>query len=223
MPLNKLLESQPGRHSSGPPISYPEPTELTRNPASTRSTVEKNWFLFFPTPSTSYIHYDLSPPPPSSIPSNPACQDVLPDHPNPVRRHSLESLLPTNSTHLTSGRTFAKLLRNGHTTPNLTTPLEQPCLRNEPDSLGQPDHCTKPPTHSKSSSATATKPLLEIATSPKRDAACTSPSSTATSAMSVPSRCATSGTFAVWEARPPFQMLGVSRYPVLFRNERASG
>ena len=42
-------------------MSYPTLTELTRTPASTRNHIEKNWFLFFPTPETSFIHYDIAP------------------------------------------------------------------------------------------------------------------------------------------------------------------
>jgi len=41
-------------------MSYPTLTELTRNPAHTRSAIEKNWMLFF-TSSEAYIHYEVSP------------------------------------------------------------------------------------------------------------------------------------------------------------------
>jgi hypothetical protein len=41
-------------------MSYPTLTELTRNPSSDRSPLEKNWMLFFPA-SDSYIHYEISP------------------------------------------------------------------------------------------------------------------------------------------------------------------
>ena len=61
-PLQKLLTSSPTRPSLGPLKSYPTLTELTRNPANTRSQIEKNWFLFFPSSGESYIHYDLSNP-----------------------------------------------------------------------------------------------------------------------------------------------------------------
>ncbi len=61
-PLENLLTSSPIRPSLGPLKSYPTLTELTRNPANTRSQIEKNWFLFFPSSGESYIHYDLSNP-----------------------------------------------------------------------------------------------------------------------------------------------------------------
>jgi hypothetical protein len=41
-------------------MSYPTLTELTRNPASTRHSYEKNWVMFSTSPSTSYIQYDLN-------------------------------------------------------------------------------------------------------------------------------------------------------------------
>lgn len=60
--LQTLLTSHPIRPSLGPLKSYPTLTELTRNPANTRSPMEKNWLLFFPASGESYLHYDLSDP-----------------------------------------------------------------------------------------------------------------------------------------------------------------
>ncbi|KAH0538204.1 hypothetical protein FGG08_005173 [Glutinoglossum americanum] len=59
-PLSTLLASTPNAPSLGPLMSYPTLTELTRNPSSDRSPLEKNWMLFFPG-SDSYIHYEISP------------------------------------------------------------------------------------------------------------------------------------------------------------------
>ncbi|KAL8961649.1 MAG: hypothetical protein Q9193_001832 [Seirophora villosa] len=59
-PLQDLLASSPMHPSLGPLKTYPTLTELTRNPPETRSLIEKNWLLFFPSPGESYIHYDLS-------------------------------------------------------------------------------------------------------------------------------------------------------------------
>ena len=61
-PLAPLLTTSPTRPSLGPLKSYASLTELTRNPPSTRSPIEKNWMLFFPSSGESYIHYDLSTP-----------------------------------------------------------------------------------------------------------------------------------------------------------------
>ncbi|KAI4220061.1 MAG: hypothetical protein LQ349_008180 [Xanthoria aureola] len=60
--LQNLLASSPRHPSLGPLKSYPTLTELTRNPPSTRSSIEKNWLPFFPSSGESYIHYDLSHP-----------------------------------------------------------------------------------------------------------------------------------------------------------------
>lgn len=43
------------------PRSYPTLTELTRNPPSTRRSYEKNWVLFSPSPSATYLQYELTP------------------------------------------------------------------------------------------------------------------------------------------------------------------
>ncbi|KAI9805031.1 MAG: hypothetical protein M1833_006335 [Piccolia ochrophora] len=58
--LEKLLASSPDHPSMGPLMSYPTLTELTRNPGSDRSPIEKNWMLFFSS-SESYVQYDISP------------------------------------------------------------------------------------------------------------------------------------------------------------------
>ncbi|KAL8728718.1 MAG: hypothetical protein Q9166_005205 [cf. Caloplaca sp. 2 TL-2023] len=65
--LQNLLVSSPHHPSLGPLKSYPTLTELTRNPASTRSSIEKNWLPFFPATGDSYIHYDLSHPTNTSV------------------------------------------------------------------------------------------------------------------------------------------------------------
>ena len=117
MPSKQLLIPQPGGQSTKPPISYPQLTELTRNPASTCSAVEMNCFLFFPTPSTSYIYYDLSPYS-VPIPYNHIHQEMHLEHASPVRRESFEQ----PATNSSSSHTFAKILHNEYTTPNLTSP-----------------------------------------------------------------------------------------------------
>ncbi|KAI9786309.1 MAG: hypothetical protein M1816_008050 [Peltula sp. TS41687] len=57
-PLEKLLASSPNAPSLGPLMSYATLTELTRNPASSRSAIEKNWLLFF-TEHEAYVHYEI--------------------------------------------------------------------------------------------------------------------------------------------------------------------
>jgi hypothetical protein len=60
----------------------------------------------------------------------------------------------------TSSRTFAKTL-NGHKIPNLTSPLEQPYLTNDPDPLGEPSDWHQATHSSGSSYATRNLPLPE--------------------------------------------------------------
>ena len=43
-------------------MSYPTLTELTRNPPSSRSPIEKNWMFFYPSTGESFLHYDISSP-----------------------------------------------------------------------------------------------------------------------------------------------------------------
>ncbi|KAF1991580.1 hypothetical protein K402DRAFT_368276 [Aulographum hederae CBS 113979] len=60
-PLTSLISSSPSSLSQGPLTSYPTLTELTRNPPSSRSTIEKNWIYFSPGHGASYLHYEISP------------------------------------------------------------------------------------------------------------------------------------------------------------------
>jgi hypothetical protein len=56
-----IFSSSPQRLGPGPLQTYSTLTELTRNPSWTRLPYEKNWFLFSPSTSTTYIHYTLTP------------------------------------------------------------------------------------------------------------------------------------------------------------------
>ncbi|KAL5317292.1 hypothetical protein ACEPPN_014387 [Leptodophora sp. 'Broadleaf-Isolate-01'] len=58
--IEETFSSSPRRLGPGPLISYPTLTELTRNPPSTRQSYEKNWVMFFPSPATSYLQYELN-------------------------------------------------------------------------------------------------------------------------------------------------------------------
>lgn len=59
-PLQDTMSKASQTAHPGPLMSYPSLTELTRNPASTRALVEKNWFLFFPGPGQAFLHYDIA-------------------------------------------------------------------------------------------------------------------------------------------------------------------
>ncbi|KAE8450273.1 hypothetical protein EG329_006701 [Mollisiaceae sp. DMI_Dod_QoI] len=58
--IDEIFSSSPRRLGPGPLMSYPTLTEITRNPPWTRRSYEKNWVMFSPSPSTSYIQYDLN-------------------------------------------------------------------------------------------------------------------------------------------------------------------
>lgn len=187
--LDRLLSSSPTLPSLGPLKSYPTLTELTRNPADTRSAMEKNWLLFFPSSGESYIHYDLSSPYGGS-----------------------------------RGRTFAKLLGNGLTTTNLTDPLEQPCLR-ELTEAEEPDVKKRRGTWHQATNS------LRLVLCNRSDVSCTANSENTVffavihrkfpNWLRLPLRY--ERFFIVWQATPPFAMLGISQHPLLMSNETASG
>lgn len=199
-PLTGLLTSQPGEpQHSGPLMSYPSLTELTRNPVETRAGVEKNWFLFFPTPEEAFLHYDLS------IPRAAKQQEEQ------------------NETKFVGGRTFAKLIGNGFTTPNLTDPDELPCLHDEPDMRGKFGHW-----HQTSNSLK----LILCRRGEAERGKCSGEQEGRAVHFAVMHRKFSNEWdlplryerfFVVWDARPPYRMLGISRYPVLMWNETASG
>lgn len=187
--LDRLLSSSPTLPSIGPLKSYPTLTELTRNPANTRSQIEKNWLLFFPPSSESYIHYDLSSP-----------------YGGP------------------RGRTFAKVLGNGLTTTNLTDPLEDSCLH-ELTEAEEPDVKKRNGTWHQATNS------LRLILCNRSDPSCiATPENTVFFAvvhrkfanyLKLPLRY--ERFFMVWQAKPPFYMIGISQHPILMRNETASG
>jgi hypothetical protein len=200
-PLKAMLQGQPGQpYHPGPLMSYPHLTELTRNPASTRGSVEKNWFMFFPTPSQSFLHYDLS-----------------------IPKVVTTTEANTTKTKFIGGRTFAQLIGNGFTTPNLTSPLELPCLPDEPDTRGKHGHWHQ---------ATNALKLILCHRSEAEKGTCSEEQEGRAVHFAVMHRKFSNEWdlplryerfFAVWEARRPFKMLGVSKFPVLMGNETASG
>ncbi|KAI9890657.1 MAG: hypothetical protein M1814_003726 [Vezdaea aestivalis] len=183
-PLQTLSTGSPNRPSLGPLMSYPSLTELTRNPASDRWPIEKNWMLFFPSTGGSYVHYEMSP---------------------------------------IGGRTFAKLLGSGLSTPNLTDPLEQPCLIGLPPDT--PDLRQRNGTWHQATNS------LRLVLCMRSDAKCSpKPANTVFFAvvhrkhpnyLRLPLRY--ERYFMVWSGSPPFSMLGVSRWPIILANETASG
>lgn len=121
------------------------------------------------------------------------------------------------------GRTFAKLLGNGLTSPNLTDPLESPCLQElgekEPDKAKQGGQW-----HQATNS-------LRVVLCNRSDKGCVATPTNQVFLSLVHRKFANylklplryERYFVVWEARPPFHMLGVSKNPILMANETASG
>ena len=117
-----------------------------------------------------------------------------------------------------SKRTFAKLIGNGYTTTNLTDPSEAPCLAEELDPLGQSGTW-----HQATNS-------LRLVLCRRGDACEESRENTVffavihrkfSNSWKLPLRY--ERFFVVWAASPPFQMLAVSKHPILMYNETASG
>ncbi|KAL8707987.1 MAG: hypothetical protein Q9220_007067 [cf. Caloplaca sp. 1 TL-2023] len=206
--LQDLLASSPTHPSLGPLRSYPILTELTRNPPHTRSTIEKNWFLFFTASGETYIHYDLSHPP--SLPATATSTE-----------HS------GSSSGGGSGRTFAKLLGNGFTTPNLSSPLEPPCFPPTSSADTEPDPVKRGGTWHQATNS------LRLILCNRGDVACINNGNENNEVffavihrkfpnyLDLPLRYERH--FMVWAATPPFAVLGVSRHPILMANETASG
>ncbi|KAK5288287.1 hypothetical protein LTR16_003412 [Cryomyces antarcticus] len=195
-PLHALLASSPTHPSLGPLISYPQLTELTRNPPSTRSPMEKNWMFFAPDAASSYVHYELSP-------------------------HT---------------RTFAKLLGDGLTTPNLTDPLEQPCLQLAPEGTTDGEgRAVKGTWHQSSNSLKlilCDRAEAEAEGQTEKGKERCVPNADNAVFVAVVHRKHDNGLglplryeryLVLWSAYPPFALLAVSKHPLLFANETAGG
>ena len=207
--LNPELRSIVNQKGLGPTTSYPHLTELTINPRSARSEVEKNWMLWFPGDSgEAYVQYNMM-----SHFEQPNC-----------------SMNSTNKTaSATGGRTFAKLIGNGFTTTNLTHPREQPCFRSSSliDPLGHSGHWHQ--------STNALK-LILCTRHEARRGLCGEPEKWNENGrevhFAIVQRKFSDDTdlklplryerwVVVWEGKAPSRMIAVSRWPVLFEGESA--
>lgn len=115
-------------------------------------------------------------------------------------------------------RTFAKLIGNGYTTPNLTDTLELPCLTDDLDPLGE-----KGTWHQATNS-------LRLVLCRRGDGCEGTEDNTVffaivhrkfSNVLKLPLRY--ERFFIVWSASPPFGMLAISKDPILMYNETASG
>ena len=161
--------------------------------------------------------------------------------------------LPSANPSIRRGRTFAKLLGNGLTTPNLTDPLEQSCLQTlatnlvkdtpasqwaAPDPDPDPD---SPTANSKRDAPTFTQKThgswhqatnsLRLILCNRTDFTChPNPQNTVFFAIihrKFPNLLTLPLRYErfvmIWSATPPFGMLGISSHPLLLANETAGG
>ena len=157
-------------------MSYSSLTEITRNPRSTRGSIEKNWFMFGSEKLGSYVHYDMGP----------------------------------------EKRSFAKLLGSGITTVNLTDPYEIPCIDTSDVSEGS--------WHQGTNSLMlilCNRADLNCKPTPQNQVFFAIIHHKHKNMWSLPLRY--ERYVMVWSAEPPFNMLGISKHPMLLYNETASG
>jgi len=202
--LNKVVNR--GGKSLGPALSYPHLTEITRNPKRSRENVEKNWILWFPSKEEAYVQYNMV--------------GKWKDTP--------ENIANASRSQMTDGRTFAKLIGNGYTTPNLTDPGEASCFaqQDEYDSLGMKGHwhqgsnslrlilCTR--AEAKKGECAGEELLVRDG----RSVHFAIIHRKFSNGMDLPMRYERYA--AVWEGRRPFRLLGISKSPILMQNERAN-
>ncbi|KEF60587.1 uncharacterized protein A1O9_02148, partial [Exophiala aquamarina CBS 119918] len=165
-------------------MSYPHLTEITRNPRSSRSLVEKNWVLWFPNHEEAYVQYDML------------------------------------------GRTFAKLTGNGLTTRNLTSPYELPCFTDaqEKDKFGNPGRWHQGSNALRLLLCTRAEARMgqceeEQAIEDGRSIHFAVVHRKFSNVIHLPLRY--ERYVLLWESRKPFQVVGMSKFPLLMREERA--
>ena len=123
-----------------------------------------------------------------------------------------------------SGRSFAKLIGNGYTTPNLADPNEEACFDRESlDGRGKKGHwhqgsnalklilCTRAEAKRKECHGDEEGRSVHFAAMHRKFS----------NDWHLPLRY--ERWFVVWEGMAPFRLLGKSKFPVLFHNETASG
>ncbi|KIW20490.1 hypothetical protein PV08_01065 [Exophiala spinifera] len=242
--LEKVL-NRGGKRMMGQAMSYPHLTEITRNPRHSRSSVEKNWVLWFPERDDAYVQYELL-----GKPQNGRKNDI-----STFADADKESGININSTKLNSntnakinerlkngtldarnfdsartqqgrGRSFAKLIGSGLTSTNLTHTDEMPCFGPEDvvDSLGNHGHWHQGSNSLRLILCTRVQVRRgecaeDVAVEEGRSVHIAIVHRKFTNDMKLPMRY--ERYVVVWESRAPFQLLAVSRWPLLMSNERA--
>ena len=117
------------------------------------------------------------------------------------------------------------MIGGGFTTPNLTDPLEEPCLRDAiPDEVLQHPYLANGTWHQST-------PALKLVLCTRSNSSCNaeSPDTVFFSAiqrkyknyLDLPIRY--ERYFVIWSATPPFNMLAISQHPILLANETTTG
>ena len=232
--LEKIVNRH-GKHS-GPTMSYRQLTEITRNPRSSRASVEKNWMLWFPgSDGEAYVQYDLGPAATSFRTSTERSlhQSTTSDHTSTngmvVSESRLAGILANDTTRrsTSTGRTFARLIGNGFTTPNLSSHQEASCFNESHnfDVLGRVGHwhqgsnalklilCTRAQVRAgicgEAAEWNAEGREVHFAIMHRKFA----------NQWKLPMRY--ERFVVVWDGRKPFRMLGVSKFPILMEDEWA--
>ncbi|KAK5052148.1 hypothetical protein LTR84_002952 [Exophiala bonariae] len=206
-------------------MSYPHLTEITRNPRSSRALVEKNWVMWFPNHEEAYVQYDMMG---SNTPREEISMNQTLGKRTWAQTHN-DTIIEPNADGKgkhRGGRTFAKLTGNGFTTRNLTSPHEQACFTDAHgrDKLGNRGHW-----HQGSNALR----LLLCTRAEARRGQCDEEDAVDdgrslhfavvhrkfSNAIDLPLRY--ERYMLLWESRKPFKMLGVSRFPLLMREEWA--
>lgn len=122
-----------------------------------------------------------------------------------------------------SGRSFAKLIGNGYTTPNLADPSEESCFVDALDSQGRTGHWHQGSNALKLVLCTRGEAIAGrcAENEPGRSVHFAVMHRKFSNAWHLPlryERC-----FVVWEGGAPFRLIARSRFPVLLKNETASG
>jgi hypothetical protein len=122
-------------------------------------------------------------------------------------------------------RTFAKLIGGGLTTPNMTDPVEEPCLLDPSVAEIEGGH------YNENSTWHQATPSLKLILCTRSNSTCNAESADTVffaaihrkhlNVWGLPVRY--ERYIVVWSTTPPFNMLAVSRYPLLMANETTFG
>lgn len=124
-----------------------------------------------------------------------------------------------------SKRTISQLIGSGFTTPNITDPQEEPCLfEPTPAEISRHRYMVNATWHQAT-------PALKLILCPRSNLTCRAEPSNAVFFAAIHRKHVNHWDlpvryeryFVIWSAHPPFNMLAVSRHPILLANETTTG